>query len=275
MESRYEKFKSYAHAYKMDIALPCAIFRNQIRNKVNRSVKANWHKELEIQYFIRGEGYVLIDGERIEVTAGDLVIANTECLHYTGSDTEIEYSAMVIDSDFCLYADIDYTAVTFQPKIRSERLEALFSDVVAVYGENARICKKARVQAALLRLLIELREYYVYQDENHKKFSSSYQQVKNVIQYIRENFSEKLSLELLAQHALVDKYSLSRNFKAITGQTVVEYINHYRCDRAKELIRGGMTISEAAASCGFNNMSFFTKTFKSFTGKLPSEYKGK
>lgn len=275
METRREQYKFYINHFNMDATLPCAIFINLIRNQHTRSLKANWHKELELQYIVRGEGYVLIDGERFNVKAGDIIVANSETVHYTGSDNDMVYSAMIINSDFCLYADIDFTSVTFQSKISSERLERLFADVVAAYGEKGRMCQRARVQAALLHLLIELREYHISSQDNCKKLSNSYLQVKNTIQYIRENFAEKLTLDILAQNAHVDKYSLSRNFKTITGQTVVEYINNHRCDRAKELIREGATISEAAIACGFNNMSFFTKTFKTFTGKLPSEYKEK
>lgn len=275
MELRFENFKYYTRHFQMDAQLPCAMFRNINRSPNSKNVKANWHKELELQYFIQGKGYVLIDGERIDVSAGDIVVANSETVHYTGSDSEMVYTAMIINSDFCLLADIDYTSVTFEHKIRDDRLERLFTDVVAVYGENARVCKTARVQAALLRLLIDLCEFHVASDEKKKPLSTSYLQVKNTITYIRENFAEKLSLDLLAENAHVDKFSLSRNFKAITGQTVVEYINNHRCEKAKELIRDGATISEAAVACGFNNMSFFTKTFKTFTGSLPSEFKTK
>lgn len=275
METRHEQYKSYSITFNKDATLPCAIFGNINRNPNTLNLKANWHKELELQYIVHGEGFVLIDGERIEVKAGDIVVANSETVHFTGSDSDMIYSAMIINSDFCLLADIDYTSVTFEQKISSERLERLFTDVVAVYGEQGRVCKKARVQAALLRLLIELCEFHIAANEKKKPLSTSYQQVKNTIGYIRENFSAKLSLDLLAENAHVDKYSLSRNFKAITGQTVVEYINNHRCEKAKELIRDGATISEAAASCGFNNMSFFTKTFKEYTGNLPSEFKKK
>jgi AraC-like DNA-binding protein/mannose-6-phosphate isomerase-like protein (cupin superfamily) len=273
METRHEHYKFYTINYNKDATLPCAIFGNVNRTPNTPNLKANWHKELELQYFISGEGYVLIDGERIDVKPGDIVVANSETVHYTGSESKMVYTAMIINSDFCLYADIDFTSVNFNSKITSERLERLFADVVAAYGEMGRPCKRARVQAALLRLLIELREYHVSPDESRKKLGNSYTQVKNTIQYIRENFSEKLTLDLLAENAHVDKFSLSRNFKAITGQTVVEYINNHRCERAKELIREGATVSEAATSCGFNNMSFFTKTFKTFTGSNPSEFK--
>ena len=275
METRHEQYKFYATTFNKDATLPCAIFGNVNRTPNTPNLKANWHKELELQYCISGEGYVLIDGERIDVKPGDIVVANSETVHYTGSDSEMVYTAMIINSDFCLYADIDFTSVNFHSKITSERLERLFSDVVAAYGERGRICKRARVQAALLRLLIELREYHVSPDESRKKLSNSYLQVKTAIGYIRENYSEKLSLDILAENAHVDKYSLSRNFKAITGQTVVEYINNHRCDRAKELIRSGLPINEAAIQCGFNNMSFFTKTFKKYSGINPSEYKKK
>lgn len=109
----------------------------------------------------------------------------------------------------------------------------------------------------------------------HNKSSLSFGQVKAAIRFIREHYAERLTLERIAANSLTDKYSLSRKFKELTGQTVVQFINGYRCERIKDLIRDGMPVSEAAVQCGFNNMSFFTKTFKKYTAKLPSEYKRK
>ncbi len=275
MKPRYDSADSYQRIFKVNLELPCYIFSNQYRTPSSPSLRANWHEELELQYIIEGEGYLLIDGERFEVTAGDVVVANQNCVHFTGTETAIRYTAMLIKADFLNFASVDYGKVIFETVIKSERIERLFSDVLAACGETGRICKKARVQMALLALLIELREQHAKEENSSDGVNKRFTVVKNTIGYIRENYDKKLSLEALAEHTFTDKFSLSRSFKTVTGQTVVEYINNYRCDRAKELIRKGTPINEAAVQCGFNNMSFFTKTFKKYTGINPSEYKKK
>ena len=275
MKPRYDSAYYYQNIFKVDTELPCYIFGDLYRTPNSPYLGANWHEELELQYIIEGEGYLLIDGERFDITAGDVVGANQNCVHITGTDTEIRYTALLIKTDFISFASVDYGNVLFETVIKSERMERLFSSVLAACGENARICKTARVEMALLALLIELREQHVKEETSSENGNKRFAVVKKTIGYIRENYDKKLTLEVLAEQVFTDKFSLSRSFKSVTGQTVVEYINHYRCDRAKELIREGSPINEAAIQCGFNNMSFFTKTFKKYTGVKPSEYKKK
>ena len=97
--------------------------------------------------------------------------------------------------------------------------------------------------------------------------------VKMTIKYIRDNYSNKLLLEQIATNVYTDKYSLTREFKKVTNQTIVNYINSLRCKKASEMIKDGERVSEAARKNGFTNMSYFTKTFKQYMGVLPSEYK--
>ena len=79
--------------------------------------------------------------------------------------------------------------------------------------------------------------------------------------------------ERMARAMGMSKFYLCREFKRATGQTVIEYVNSYRIQKAAQLISGGYTVSEAARACGFENMSFFTKTFKKYLGCLPSSYR--
>jgi AraC-like DNA-binding protein len=273
-KTRYEKFDTYENIYRKDISLPCAVFKDVSRKKTGQ-YNANWHEDPEIQYIVSGSGFVFIDGERFNVEPGDIIIANPNCVHYTGTEDEMKYTALIINSDFVRYADINLSSITYQTLIKSERIERLFSNIVAVYGEEGRVCKKARLQSALLQLLVELTEWYSVNKNIKPSTSTALSQIKKTIVFIRNNFNKKISLDMLSDNVFVDKYTLARNFKSATGQTIIDYINSYRCEQAKILIKNGIPVSEAAQKCGFNNMSFFTKTFKNFTGKLPSEYKTK
>jgi AraC-like DNA-binding protein len=97
--------------------------------------------------------------------------------------------------------------------------------------------------------------------------------VKQAVRYIRENADRRLLLDEIARSVCADKFSLCRAFKQFTGYTLVEYSSLCRCQRAADFLADGRAVSEAAALCGFDNLSFFTKTFKRYMGALPSQYK--
>ena len=66
------------------------------------------------------------------------------------------------------------------------------------------------------------------------------------------------------------KYYLSHIFKEITGQTIISHLNFVRCKHAKSLLKSGnYNVSESAYKSGFNNLSYFSKTYKSIMGNLP------
>ena len=88
--------------------------------------------------------------------------------------------------------------------------------------------------------------------------------------YIRSNFTKKLSLDNIAIYVGISKYHLCREFKTLTGNTIIEFINTLRCTEAKRLIEKGMRVSEAAYTCGFDNLSYFSRTFQHIIGHEPS-----
>ena len=116
--------------------------------------------------------------------------------------------------------------------------------------------KLARMQVAVLNLLIELRQNYIKQEKQNTVKRENFKIVENSIDFIHKNYNKKLNLDYIAQNIYCNKYSLSRNFKAVTSVTVVDYINFYRCTKASSLISEGMSVSAAAEKCGFNNIPF-------------------
>ena len=86
------------------------------------------------------------------------------------------------------------------------------------------------------------------------------------------NFSKRIELDDIAEELKINKFTLAREVKAHTSKTIFEYINIFRCLEAEKLIKNGFKVKDAAKSCGFNNFSYFTKTFKRFTGITPKKY---
>lgn len=98
--------------------------------------------------------------------------------------------------------------------------------------------------------------------------------VASVKRYIREHLSENMSRELLADTVYFTSDYLSHLFKKETGYSLTNYIIHERIEKAKVLLaQNKLSIREVAAACGFDNVSYFSRQFRSMTGMTPREYR--
>lgn len=266
LESRYEEYNVISKN------LPCVFHSNIERTNLKYSKHTNWHENLEIELCTKGEGFILLDGERQEFQKGDIAVINSNVIHYTGTNTALNYDCLIIDTKFSELTGINPQNLCFKPLIKSDTIKDQFTEITKIYNNLSDICATAKLQTAVLKILIELREQYTVFENVQSGGSKYFEAVKETIRFIKENYSTKITLDTLSKNVYTDKYTLSKKFKEVTGSTIVQYINSYRCEKAIELIRDGNPINEAAVKCGFNNMSFFTRTFKSYTGKLPSKY---
>ena len=71
----------------------------------------------------------------------------------------------------------------------------------------------------------------------------------------------------------LDKHTLCREFKQLTGTTIMEYLNRYRCRQAASLLQDGLPAARAAEQCGFSDPAYFSRIFKRCMGVSPSQYK--
>ena len=83
----------------------------------------------------------------------------------------------------------------------------------------------------------------------------------------------KTKIQKIAQENNISKSYLVHEFKRYTGKTVVEYINDLRCLNAQSLIKNGISVSTAGLSSGFDNLSYFSRTYKKYMSSLPSKEK--
>jgi len=263
---RYEEYKNFPDF------LPFVFHSKIARDARTVARQSNWHENLEIQYCDAGRGTVLLDGVRVPFSEGETVAVNGGVIHRTDADgEELVYSCVILDSEFCRRAGIDVSKIRFDSRFSDARVGNLFAQIRAVYEKHADVCRAARLQALALQLLICLRTDHALPSGVLAKDGSN-QTVKDALRYIRAHFEEKLSLEDVAKAIYVNKYVLSRRFKDATGQTVVEYVNTYRCFCAAQLLEEGQTVAYAARCCGFSNLSYFAKKFRECMGKSPKNW---
>jgi AraC-like DNA-binding protein len=95
-----------------------------------------------------------------------------------------------------------------------------------------------------------------------------------VFNYVRNRFKDDLALTEIADTVGMTVPSFCRYFKKITNKTFIQFVNEYRLVHASKLLaEKPMSITDICFESGFNNFSHFNKSFKSFTGQNPSEYR--
>ena len=94
--------------------------------------------------------------------------------------------------------------------------------------------------------------------------------------YIRENLVKKISLSEIAGFVGLSAPYFSTIFKEEMGENLSRYINRLRVEKAvKMLLETTLSLSEIAGECCFEDQSWFSKIFKSFTGISPGKYRTK
>ena len=98
--------------------------------------------------------------------------------------------------------------------------------------------------------------------------------VKGIIQYIDENYPSEISLNLLAQKFSISPNYISRLFKEVTGETLFNYLNYVRIEKAKELLRDmQLKMYEIGYKAGFKSPVHFNIVFSKITGLTPKHYR--
>lgn len=247
------------------------IFHYNIIDKGGIDV-ANWHENIELLYFTKGVGQVLCNSTVYDMHAGDLFIVNSDLLHYVKKDKPCEYYCLIVDSAFLAENGIPARDIQFNNFVRSDTVCALFDDVVNEM-ERTDSFQIAGVRSSLLSLIVHLcRHHSLGISLPKRERNTSDKSIKRALAYINDHLSARLSLEDIAAHVNLSKYHFAREFKKTTGMTVVAYVNATRCRTANRLLLSRQhSVSEVAAMCGFENNSYFSKTFKRVMGCLPSE----
>lgn len=106
--------------------------------------------------------------------------------------------------------------------------------------------------------------------------SSRNEDILKAQKYVQIHLSEKISLKDVADHLHLNSSYFSRMFKKETGEGFVEYVTKVKMAKAIELLdHSSKSVEQIAYELGFDNKSYFLKTFKKFYGVSPKSYRYK
>ncbi|TDT68010.1 AraC family two component transcriptional regulator [Hypnocyclicus thermotrophus] len=109
--------------------------------------------------------------------------------------------------------------------------------------------------------------YYMYSNEQISK------RILKMIEYIKENYNKKISIEDIADKLDCSSGYLSRKFREETGITFNNFVNKYKIQKSIELLNSGKyKVYEIADMLGFNNYKYFAQVFKNYMNCSPLKF---
>lgn len=253
------------------------------------AAQSHVHDAVEMLFITHGDFYVSCDGVEEHLSAGDMVLFRSNCIHTvtSGAKEDNGYYVLKIDPTlvFALMPEhsagryiLYLTLFTESDKIIWRSCELAGTRIVdgleVLKGELESDEMPARdalmrsgaflVICGIIRTLEGLGERRM--DITTPVYSLIYESMR----YVNEHFADDVSAEWMASHLNISYSYFSRTFARVTGKNFRKYLNLVRVRKADQLLLSGKrSVTEVASLVGFNSVSHFIATYKSINGSTP------
>lgn len=233
---------------------------------------AHWHDNIELLYCTAGKGQLICGGAEFIMEPGHIYAVNSNELHSAFDLGQLQYFVLIVDTNFLSQNFLRMQGLELETDVCSGGVIAIYESVIREM-ESPGPFHVAMVRSLCLQLVAQLLRHHSRSAPGKEgRLQGPDETIKRAVGYIKANFAKKLTLEEIAEEVGFSRYYFARQFKKATGMTVVAYINLIRCRRAKKLLEQKQcSVLEAANQCGFENASYFSKTFREIMGMLPSQ----
>lgn len=258
------------------------------------------HEYMQIWYIAYGACTHIVEGGSYKMKKGSVLIIPPNAIHQVfeaSSDCQIigcDFSEEIVDNLNIVGAADKYSLLkfayeeTFEAAIRKVRpqhklgancekqVETTLRLMLETYLKKD-IYFQYEMQSYLLKLLVDItRDYERRIPDDSENITSYTDDINRAVEYIKNNYSERLYIKEVAQVSTMSISYFSYFFKKITGMTFVAYTNKVRIEHAKRLLKEtNMSLSLISEVTGHSDMANFSRKFKKYVGETPGIYRDK
>lgn len=222
--------------------------------------------------YFPGQSVLVAPGETMVIDFPDADHTPTQCISLSLNPEFIEESLNHLNYNF---AKADETSSwDLQPEeyflFNNQSLASATNNIMRIaMDDNTQ--KDIMADFAVKELLIRLMQTQA-RSMVEKNVAKNKSRIGFVVDYIRKNIHQKLSVESIAKLAYVSKSNFFKMFKDELGTSPNDFILQERISRAKELLALNNSIKETAFQTGFSDTNYFTRVFKQLVGITPKNY---
>lgn len=238
-----------------------------------------------------GQGIVAVQNKQYPIKDGDMMIILPQTVHSIKQldNNKMEYFNILFqfsllngrENDSCcekyfksLY-DHTKTVPDFLPA--DNELNLLLRPYISDLMENRRLSYtqyELMIKSDLLAVMHHLNKYADFSDDKELSLKTSHDKLKNMLLYVQSNYFKPISVDQAADICGFSGSHFMRLFKELTGKTFTQYLKDFRLEKAADLLfPGTQKIVEISENTGFNNLSYFTRSFAEKYGVSPSAYR--
>ena len=250
-------------------------------------IPVHWHDEFEIIYVRSGFLTVSISGESYIGKTGEAFVVSPGNLHLMGSQSgTVDYYTFLFPLKYISFRTDDMLDEKLLEPLNSGHLmicprvndtaKELCEQLIKIYeaknDENeSKITTQVRTKIILLQFILEMwKKGFVIENDTSGRNTIE----KEMVSYIQQNFTGKISLrEFGEQFHLSEKY-ISRYFKEHFHITLSQYVTYLRLEHAKQLLQDtDIPVTDVAMQSGYQNVSYFIRSFQKAYAVSPLKYR--
>lgn len=270
---------------------PIAIYDDCLKND---EVPWHWHEEWEATVVIEGTVLIAAGNEKYLIRPGEGFFSNSQVLHgcWDHEDSGCRTHSVVFHPRLVGGSlDSVFYRNYVQPVVENRGLESLhlkpeipwqraFLDQIRSVWQ---ICFDKQpgyefaVRSGLSQLVLLLDQNTV---ETQKQPSPKQQRdgsrIKAMLQYIHDHSADPLTTAQIARVVSISESECLRCFRSTIGTSPIQYLRQYRIQKAVQMLTStALPVSAIAEHCGFQDVSYFTKTFRELKGCAPTVFRKK
>lgn len=250
------------------------------------------HDFHELIIVTKGQGLQCLEGMDLPITAGDVFLLQGRQRHFFHERQDLELTNIMYNPEHLALPENElrympgYCALfllepayrqqhRFASRLHLQRLQLAHVELIA--DEMERECQKKEagyevfLRAKLLEVITYLSRAYT---EGKSTETQALVRVGHVIGALENGFSKDWTLDELVAIAHMSKSNLLAVFRKATGQTPINYLMRLRIQRAMNMLhKSDCTITEIAFAVGFSDSNYFTRQFRTITGRSPSQFR--
>lgn len=273
-----------------ELTFPFAIYGGNLPEYIH-SYPLHWHEEFEIIYIASGQGYISLLSQQHLCKTGDILLIAPGDLHaiYQYGTSSMEYYTIlfrdslleenpdsVCSQQFLLPItehQVDFPRHLTPNDPMNALLHPYIDDLITHQGSPLPEYR-LMIKSDLYAILYHINRHSSTAGPNAILREKNVRNMKSILSYLMRNYGEPISI---AQAASIAGYSESyfmKCFHEVTGKSFTQYLNLYRLEVAAEkLLHTDAPILEIAQDCGYNNFSYFIRSFSEKFGTSPSRYR--
>ena len=260
------------------------------------------HKQLEIIYTLSDNLKCRTEQGIVDLPSNTLVLFNTMDLHYIFSEPGsgicdryvLYFSSSFISSlstqevnllECFNVNQLKHPVLLFVSEKQQGNYIQLMEQMISYqektssgqeFKENYGYVLHIKFLLGQFLLLINQLYYQKYGYMQESLYRSHSQMVMEICEFLQTHITEDVSTDFLSKQFHISKTQLYNMFKEILGMTASDFLTEYRINCAKNyLINSGYSIEMIGEMVGYNNLSSFSRIFKSLSDCSPLQYRKK